>query len=93
MREELKFLIVGCVESVVKTFRSGCVQGVDYITFEVVLFISIFGAAVVPVDDWVRREGFGFVGWSGLLLLPVAYLAVGLQGAGHFGSFSVTWCA
>jgi len=32
---------------------------------------------VVPVDDWVRREEFGFVGWSGLLLLPVAYLAVG----------------
>ena len=32
MREELKFLVVGCVESVVKTFRSGCVQGVDYIT-------------------------------------------------------------
>jgi hypothetical protein len=29
------------------------------------------------VDDWVRRERFVFVGWSGLLLLPTAYLAVG----------------
>ena len=32
---------------------------------------------LVPVDDWVRRERFVFVGWSGLLLLPTAYLAVG----------------
>ena len=29
------------------------------------------------VDDWLRRERFVFVGWSGLLLLPCAYLAVG----------------
>ncbi len=28
---------------------------------------------LVPVDDWVRRERFVFVGWSGLLLLPTAY--------------------
>jgi Photosynthetic reaction centre protein len=34
-------------------------------------------SALVPVDDWVRRERFVFVGWSGLLLLPTAYLAVG----------------
>ena len=31
----------------------------------------------VLVDDWVRRERFVFVGWSDLLLLPTAYLAVG----------------
>ena len=29
------------------------------------------------VDDWTRRERFVFVGWSGLLLLPCAYLALG----------------
>ena len=31
---------------------------------------------LVSVDDWVRRERFVFVGWSGLLLLPTAYRAV-----------------
>jgi photosystem II P680 reaction center D2 protein len=29
------------------------------------------------VDDWLRKERFVFVGWSGLLLLPCAYLALG----------------
>jgi photosystem II P680 reaction center D2 protein len=28
-------------------------------------------------DDWLRRDRFVFVGWSGLLLLPCAYFAVG----------------
>jgi photosystem II P680 reaction center D2 protein len=29
------------------------------------------------IDDWLRRDRFVFVGWSGLLLLPTAYFAVG----------------
>ena len=29
------------------------------------------------VDDWVKRDRFVFVGWSGLLLFPCAFLAVG----------------
>jgi photosystem II P680 reaction center D2 protein len=29
------------------------------------------------VDDWIRRDRFVFVGWSGLLLFPTAYLALG----------------
>nr|YP_009514408.1 photosystem II D2 protein [Caulerpa lentillifera]AXG75839.1 photosystem II D2 protein [Caulerpa lentillifera]QKS32258.1 photosystem II D2 protein [Caulerpa lentillifera] len=29
------------------------------------------------VDDWVRQDRFVFVGWSGLLLFPTAYLALG----------------
>ena len=29
------------------------------------------------VDDWLKRDRFVFVGWSGLLLFPTAYLAVG----------------
>jgi photosystem II P680 reaction center D2 protein len=29
------------------------------------------------LDDWVKRDRFIFVGWSGLLLFPTAYLAIG----------------
>jgi photosystem II P680 reaction center D2 protein len=29
------------------------------------------------VDDWLKRDRFVFVGWSGLLLFPCAYMAVG----------------
>jgi len=29
------------------------------------------------VDDWLRQDRFVFVGWSGLLLLPCAYFALG----------------
>jgi len=29
------------------------------------------------VDDWLKRDRFVFVGWSGLLLFPCAYLSVG----------------
>ena len=29
------------------------------------------------VDDWIRRDRFVFVGWSGLLLFPTAYLSLG----------------
>ena len=28
-------------------------------------------------DDWLRSDRFVFVGWSGLLLFPTAYLALG----------------
>jgi len=28
------------------------------------------------IDDWLKRDRFVFVGWSGLLLFPCAYLAV-----------------
>ena len=29
------------------------------------------------IDDWLKRDRFVFVGWSGLLLFPCAYLAAG----------------
>nr|AJB98542.1 photosystem II protein D2 [Botrychium sp. ternatum/japonicum] len=29
------------------------------------------------IDDWLRRDRFVFVGWSGLLLFPCAYFALG----------------
>lgn len=39
------------------------------------------------IDDWLRRDRFVFVGWSGLLLFPCAYFALG----GWFtGTTSVT---
>ena len=28
------------------------------------------------VDDWLRRDRFVFVGWSGLLLFPCAYYGI-----------------
>ena len=29
------------------------------------------------LDDWLKRDRFVFIGWSGLLLLPTAYMAIG----------------
>ncbi|MGL5074733.1 MAG: photosystem II D2 protein (photosystem q(a) protein), partial [Waterburya sp.] len=29
------------------------------------------------VDDWLKRDRFVFVGWSGILLFPCAYMAIG----------------
>ena len=29
------------------------------------------------VDDWLKKDRFVFVGWSGLLLFPTSYLALG----------------
>ena len=29
------------------------------------------------VDDWLKKDRFVFVGWSGILLFPTAYLAAG----------------
>ena len=29
------------------------------------------------LDDWLKRDRFVFIGWSGLLLFPTAYLAAG----------------
>lgn len=29
------------------------------------------------MDDWLKRDRFVFIGWSGLLLFPTSYLSVG----------------
>jgi hypothetical protein len=42
-------------------------------------------------DDWLRRDRFVFVGWSGLLLLPCAYFAVGGWLTGTTFVTSYTW--
>ena len=43
------------------------------------------------LDDWLRRERFVYVGWSGLLLLPTAYLSPsGLVHREHLRHLPVT---
>lgn len=34
-------------------------------------------ACFVLLDDWLKRDRFVFLGWSGILLFPVAYLSLG----------------
>ena len=41
------------------------------------------------LDDWLKRDRFVFVGWSGLLLFPTAYLAIGGQLTGT--TFVTSW--
>jgi len=38
------------------------------------------------VDDWLKKDRFVFVGWSGILLFPTAYLAAGGWFTGKFGA-------
>jgi len=35
------------------------------------------GGALVFMDDWLKRDRFVFVGWSGLALFPCSYLCLG----------------
>ena len=30
------------------------------------------------LDDWLKRDRFVFIGWSGVLLFPTAYLTAGV---------------
>ena len=41
------------------------------------------------LDDWLKRDRFVFIGWSGLLLLPCAYLAIGGWFVGT--TFDTSW--
>ena len=41
------------------------------------------------LDDWLKRDRFIFVGWSGLLLFPTAYLAIGGWLTGT--TFATSW--
>jgi photosystem II P680 reaction center D2 protein len=43
------------------------------------------------VDDWLKKDRFVFVGWSGLLLFPTAYLAVGGWLTGKHSLHHDTW--
>merc|ERR1719231_1709609 len=35
------------------------------------------GKLFTILDDWLKRDRFVFIGWSGILLFPTAYLSVG----------------
>jgi photosystem II P680 reaction center D2 protein len=37
---------------------------------------GFLGGAVILLDDWLKRDRFTFIGWSGLLLFPTAYLSI-----------------
>jgi len=41
------------------------------------------------LDDWLKRDRFVFIGWSGLILFPTAYLALGAWLTGT--SFVTSW--
>ena len=32
---------------------------------------------IIIIDDWLKRNRFIFIGWSGILLFPTSYLSVG----------------
>ena len=38
---------------------------------------GFLAGAVTLLDDWLKRDRFTFIGWSGLLLFPTAYLSIG----------------
>merc|ERR1712187_823550 len=55
-------------------------------------FISKTGyltGAFIILDDWLKRDRFIFIGWSGILLFPTAYLSVGSWFTGT--SFVTSW--
>jgi len=38
---------------------------------------SYLPGVVTLLDDWLKRDRFVFLGWSGMVLLPCAYLSIG----------------
>jgi len=41
------------------------------------LYSNGFVSAFSLLDDWLKRDRFVFIGWSGLILLPTSYLSIG----------------
>jgi photosystem II P680 reaction center D2 protein len=37
----------------------------------------LLGSTLDLLDDWLKRDRFVFIGWSGMLLFPTAYLTLG----------------
>jgi photosystem II P680 reaction center D2 protein len=46
---------------------------------------------ILILYDWLKKDRFVFVGWSGLLLFPTAYLAVGGWTGTTFVTSWYTW--
>ena len=51
-------------------------------------FYTILGLSSL-LDDWLKRDRFVFIGWSGFLLFPTAYFSLG---AWLTGTTFVTSC-
>ena len=45
--------------------------------------------SITLLDDWLKRDRFVFIGWSGLLLFPTAYLSLGAWLTGT--TFVTSW--
>ena len=45
--------------------------------------------SITLLDDWLKRDRFIFIGWSGLLLFPSAYLSLGAWLTGS--TFVTSW--
>ena len=45
--------------------------------------------SITLLDDWLKRDRFVFLGWSGLLLFPTAYLSLGAWLTGT--TFVTSW--
>merc|ERR1711972_763115 len=55
-------------------------------------FISKTGylpGSLIILDDWLKRDRFIFIGWSGILLFPTSYLSAGSWFTGT--SFVTSW--
>ncbi|WAL59780.1 photosystem II D2 protein (photosystem q(a) protein) [Thermocoleostomius sinensis] len=48
-----------------------------------------WGDVFTIFDDWLKRDRFVFIGWSGLLLFPCAYLSIGAWFTGT--TFVTSW--
>ena len=46
-----------------------------------------FIGSLILLDDWLKRDRFVYIGWSGILFLPNAYLSLG---SWFFGTTFVT---
>jgi hypothetical protein len=45
--------------------------------------------SITLLDDWLKRDRFVFIGWSGVLLFPAAYLSLGAWLTGT--TFVTSW--
>ena len=55
------------------------VSNLIFLIFSLTFFTSkgYVGGSLILIDDWLKRDRFVFIGWSGLLLLfPWAYLII-----------------
>lgn len=60
--------MIGSYNSVAKAL----IYSTRYITTR-----GYFPGSITLLDDWLKRDRFVFIGWSGLLLFPTSYLSIG----------------